>query len=467
MNQEFDKILGDADNYLSSDQEKLESPIAPLLQKWINADQGIQQVENFVEFLLANDPSGTPRICNLHEAHKKAVINTIKSQSIKLNILHERIEGETLFTRLFDRKDTVNRAAVIDFILDLDSTVIQQLEGGPGSLFVQMALEGAKTEAICLLKAMRGEKVELSSLETWIAKVVDGHPLDRTEFGLLGINDKQKVVFAAHRWDRRATLKSLGKLDIQLARKPRPGHKIFSKNMDIITAEAQIQQFFRRLEAEGALCQEEVWKGEDSSKYDVREIDIGSIQGKQFLGVLSNEYSCSTIKFAKEVLVLSQGVTSIILSASKNFELTPKEDVFKGQYIEKIAVANRQISLQEAYQLLGLLAAARYPFFREEISIAEDGIYFLHTQYQAFRPKVFAQSFESLKGIQDLLKEEDKAQFLSGYDSLIGVSSSSQYKYLEEKQKNRSLFGKDHFTNLVKAYNSHEFVVQLPLSKIK
>lgn len=434
------------------------SPIGHFLK---HPNNSIITEEEFFKFILEKDEVGTPRICTLNSASTCEVLNIIKEKNIPINLHDKNATGETLFT-LWAGK---GYSKIIEIILELDPSVIEQTQGQKKSALIEAALTGSKEEADLLVNAMEKKNIQLSPEEAWIKRAFkNDNTFSEEEFTKLDQELKIKVFFVANAFANEDVVKKLKTLGMDEAPLFWPGPDIFANNMDIVTTRNIMENFLKGLKKDGLLLTEEEFSNLDKGNYISKIDQIGRIQGKNFIERLVKENGLKHIKVPKKIAVIKSGLESVsfrLKSVSfcvdRSLELIPKKDQLT-IYAERVKPVDRKLSLEEAIEFMVILEKTGYSDFAgQNFFIAEDGIYFIDTEFKDFFLPV---PFDAISAIKNLLDPKDIEKFLAEYRKREEAYNKENETRDEQENGYRKAF-KNPYKNLANGYRKHKFAFQV------
>ncbi|KIC77026.1 hypothetical protein DB41_DL00040 [Neochlamydia sp. TUME1] len=446
------KIAQQEPHYCFSFDRHYGSPIGHFLK---HANNSTLTEEEFFKFILEKDEAGTPRICTLNSASTLEALDIIKEKNLPINLNDKTSEGKTLFT-LWAGK---GNADITRLMLELDPSVIDQAQGQINSAFVEAALNGSKEEADLLLDAMGKKGIILSPEEVWIRRAFQNDSsFSEEEFINLEEELKIKVFFVANAFANEDIVKKLKPLGMDTVPLFWPGPSILANNMDIITTKNIVEGFLKGLRKGGLLLTAEEFNKLDKSKYISKIDQIGRIQGKNFIENLVQENGLKYIKVPKKIAVINEGVKSISFSVASSLELIPQEDQLT-IYAERVKPVSRKLSLEEAIEFMIILEKTGYnDFFGRNFFFAEDGIYFIDTEYKDFVPT--RPQWGSIKTIKNLVDPKDAEEFLAEYEKRKEAYDKEKESREAQQKKYRAAF-ENPYTRLTTGYAGHGFAFQL------
>ncbi|KAF3362455.1 Uncharacterized protein PHSC3_000983 [Chlamydiales bacterium STE3] len=447
---------------LAQDKERLHcllpgryygSPIGHFLK---HPNNSLITEKELFKFILEKDEAGMPRICTLNSASTLEVLSIIKEKNIPVDLSEKTPTGETLFT-LWAGK---GNADITKIMLELEPSAIEQTQGQIKSPFVEAVLYGSKKEAELLIDTMAKKGIVLSQEESWLLRAFRNDcAFSEEEFTGLDQALKIKIFFTANAFGNEDIVNKLKPLGMDTVPLFGPGPSILAKNMDIVAARNAIEAFLKSLKKDGLLLAADEFSKLDKNNYISKMDQIGRIQGKNFIEKVVKENGLQHIKVPKKIAVINRGLESISFRVASSLELIPKEDQLT-IYAERVKPVNRKLSLEEAVEFMILLEKTGYDdFFGNNFFLAEDGIYFIDTEYKDFFPT--RPQFGAIKTLKDCVDPKDAEKFLSEYEKR--KKAYDKEKELRETQENeyRAAF-ENPYTMLTTGYARYEFVFPLP-----
>ena len=197
----------------------------------------------------------------------------------------------------------------------------------------------------------------------------------------------------------------------------------------------------------------------DRSKYISKIDQIGRIQGRNFIERVAKENGLKHIKVHKKIAVINKGLENVSFRIAWSLELVPKEDQLT-IYAERVQRVNRKLSLEEAIEFMIILEKTGYSdFFGQNFFFAEDGIYFIDTEFKDFSPT--EPRFGSIKSLKNLLLDlNDGEKFLAEYEKRKEAYEKSKEIRDVQKAEYRNAF-KNPYKNLANGYQREEFTFQV------
>ena len=432
------------------------SPISCILK---HANNSLVTEEEFFEFILEKDETGTPRICTLNSYSTLDVLSLIKEKNIPINLNEKTATGETLFNFLAG----IGKAKITKLILQLDDSVIDQIQDQTQlKKTLKVAFSFLREEiADLLIDAMLKKGIGLSEEESWIIRASKNDCVfSEEEFTQLDPELKVKVFYVANAFGNEDVVKKLRPLVEESAPLFRYGPSILAENMDIVTTRNVIEDFLKDLRQDGLLLTAEEFSELDKTKYICKRDQIGRIQGKKFIEKVVKENGLKHIKVPKKIAVINEGLKEVSFNVYSSLELIPKEDHLQ-IYAERVEPKNRYLSLEEAIEYMIILEKTGYnDFYGNNIFFCEDGIYFIDTEQKDFSPK--SPEFEYIKAIKDCVATPEEAEeFLRVYN-MRKKAYDDEEKSREAQQNKYDAAFKNPYKRLSKGFaNNVEFTFPL------
>ena len=160
-------------------------------------------------------------------------------------------------------------------------------------------------------------------------------------------------------------------------------------------------------------------------------------------------------------MVLKKGNTSLSLALSKRLEILPKSD--ESQFIiyaERVKPVDRKLSLEEAIEFMIVLEKTGYgDFFGNNFFFAEDGIYFIDTEYKDFDPS--NPKWGAIESIKNLIEDpKDADTFMEAFTKRKADFDSEKTKREEKEAEMEQVF-ENPLKGLVSGYGCREFKFEL------
>jgi hypothetical protein len=426
------------------------SPIGFFLK---HPDNTCIKEDEFLRFIQDKDGSGTPRICTLNAESTLEVLQLIKQKNVQINLNEKTPTGETLFTLWAGKRQT----EITKILLELDSSLIQQIRGSAESPYVRSVLRHSK-EADLLYDAMAGAGMKLTEEEEWVRRAYkNDNQFSDDEFTKLDIDLRKKIFYIANAYANEkmvGRLKSLGMNESPLFL---PGPGIHAENMDIITAREVMESFLKRLRKDRVLLTEEEFLKLGPEKYIKKGDQIGRILGKEFIEKIVAENGLKHIKVPKKIAVISEDKKAIGFKLD-GLEIRPSDAHVK-IYAERVHSVERKLSLEEAIEFMIVLEKTGFnDFGGVNFFFCEDGVYFIDTEYTNFSPE--NPHFGAIGHIADFLEQKDVDAFSAEFEKRKKAFEEDR-KVCETKQAAYASAFKDTYKHLARGYSHYPFVFNL------
>lgn len=384
------------------------SPISFLLNHPRNTTLDVGDV---IAYCRVRDWQGIPRIFTLNDKSTLDLLQIFQEKRIPIDLNEKAPDGSTLFTVWAGS----GYNDVAKALLEIDPTVIRQVEGMADRPFAQAVLQADSKGAQFYLQAMKSQDIPLSHEEQWLKRALcnDGDFQD-AEFLALDPKLKAKFYYAANSFSPELVMR-LNALGMRMTPDFLDGPGFLAYNMDVVAARTAMQDYFRQLRRDGLLLTHEEFSQLDQAKLVPKSNNLSRLVGKAFVEKIARENNLKHIKVPRKVVVLPQGAHSFRikldgLSLWPDYYGRNELDV----YAARIEHVERTLSLQEGIELMIAHEKTAYSEgYPGCIRLAEDGIYFVHTGDWMFNSE--KQKFEAFASLADLLKPEDKEPFLAEY----------------------------------------------------
>lgn len=183
---------------------------------------------------------------------------------------------------------------------------------------------------------------------------------------------------------------------------------IISTFMDIATKYDIIREYFQKLRVNKRLFTESEFKDLSSRKW-ICKTKLSRLLGCDHLMLKIDELGLSRMKVPLKIAVIPDADTLKIegYDYTNNFYDFNSTDI--KIYAEEIRKVNRKLTRQEIDELIQLIAAANFvDIWPENFVIAEDGLYFIDTEFKSFEKVTL---WDKLKRFEGSIDDEDKAYF--------------------------------------------------------
>ena len=283
------------------------------------------------------------------------------------------------------------------------------------SKFETAVFRESKEEANTVLAQVEQKQIILFPQSMWLKRALENDcAFSKEEFDKLPKTFQKQLFLLANAFFSFDLVTKLNAFGMYKEPVFWPGPTTFALNMDIVTARNVMKEFLRDLKDNNLLITEEEFSKLNKSLY-VRKLDqIGRIQGSNFIQKVAEENDLNHIKVPSKFVVLNKELKRLSLRLHYTLEIKPKEDQLS-VYAQRINRVDRKISLEEAIEFSLILIKTGYnDFGGDNFFIAEDGIYFIDTEYKDFDPN--DPQFDYIKQeILSLLHSNDKQQFLKEF----------------------------------------------------
>jgi len=423
--------------------------------------EDIIKEEELFKFILDKDENGTPRFCTLNRSSTLEILNLQLENKLSIDLEATTTEGETLFTLWASKGES----EVTKKILEIDPTVIKQIEGRKESILVKAVLSGDHENVQLLISSIEKEKVKLSNEEKWIVKAIKGDSTFlKEDFEKLEEDLKNKIYYTANAFLNEELVQKLKNFGMHEAPFFHSDLDIFAYNMNIVDAKSAMKNFLVNLKKNGLLLTEKEFIQLGESKYISKGEQINRIQGRNFVENTAKKLGLKYIKVPKKTIVTKKGNSSLNLTLSRNLQIVPEgEDSQLTVYAEKIKHVERKLSLDEAIEFMIILEKTGYnDFFGNNFIFAEDGIYFIDTEYKDFSPN--NPKWGSIETIKNLIEDPQEVQkFMDVFNRRKAEFEKGAEDRNEHTAKFKKLY-KDRWKSLVRGYAFRRF--EFPLSEI-
>jgi len=222
------------------------------------------------------------------------------------------------------------------------------------------------------------------------------------------------------------------------------GPTIISSYMDIATKHGIILHFLKELRETNRLLNEREFQSLSSKKWIKKDIVLSRILGCDHLIQKIMEGDLQHIKVPLKIAVVEE-VESLKVSGHDYRD--GLYDIYSTQikiYAETVPSVDRKLSRDEIDELIHVITTSNFTdLLPENIIVAEDGIYFIDTEFKSFAGKIRWKKMERFKSLIDThdkeyfaekikskVNEPDIKKEINGYNNLEGLleffESSSQ-----------------------------------------
>jgi len=411
-------------------------------------DKSLLQKNNFMEYILAKDDKGFQRIFQLTNESVLNVLDLIKKEGITIDLHKMSSDGKSLFIKLVELEEP----EIVKKLLEIDPSVIEQIQSQKKSYIMEYALEGSQSEELkemvdLLIKSAEERNIPLTQEEEWIKKAFyNDCSFSEEEFKLLDNELKAKVYFVANAFANEEIVRKLNPL---VDEKPirLPGSSILAYNMDIVTAKNVMGNFLKDLgQSDSLISEEDFSRLQYEKNYSPNGGGVDYILGKQYIERHVVENGLRHIKIPKMIAVIPEGAESISLKLVKDKDSVSFSTNNLVTYAERVKNVDRKLSFEEALECLTLYEKTGYLCgASDDLIIAEDGIYFTKTGSERFKPKDFSFDFQAIKR---LLDPKDVDNFMAEYQKRKEAFDSEKRLRDEQESVYRKMVS-DPLKNLV------------------
>jgi hypothetical protein len=373
-------------------------------------------------------------------------------------------EKKSPLSRALAHGDTENAEVIIEEIRERLFTK----RYGPAGPWDDMTLIPRRTLK-SLFPSMVPDEVWLqegfSLAELWQIKVLENRPFNDDEF--LSLDPKiQKLVYrTAHAYNRLECVIRLNRLVSWPPASPPHSLSVISEQMDLETMQVTVTVYLQNLRKESRLLtydefsptqlnpgkgdkklvrnpQGQIWRKKDG---------IGRILGRDYMERTIQSLSLKHMKVPQKIVVLKKEVSDLSFSTPIVHRPPFAEFNIEGLEVwaQEITPVQRLLSRQELEEFFTLCKATNYlDFWPANIVIADDGVYFIDTEYSAFKGMI--QEWNKVYRFEHLVKQEDLAWFKKTVEDNITYESDRFSK---------------HRSGLIEPRDTEEFYTELKLFK--
>lgn len=309
---------------------------------------------------------------------------------------------------------------------------------------------GAEGNIKALLGAMEISKRELSEYELWMKKSFEGNvSFSDSDFNLLPVEIKKDIYRIANTYANEALVSRLNFLGMEYKGK---GSKIkdlslLHEQMDAIQIRKSIKNYLINLHQQGRLLTKDEFGKNDSF---MLKGGIERIIGRDFIARKLIELNARFIKVPNKILVTNCAKERIDEEIHIHIFEYGSQPLMIGSnritcYAEKIKPSPRFIEFEEMLELIVVLEATYYAdLWDHNFIVAEDGIYFIDTEYKSFGHIEYGKLYR----LKSLLDYKDYAKFDELVKSRQKAANDRRTAFIEgqdewekkEKQKRDHLF---------------------------
>jgi hypothetical protein len=451
--------LAKSDNIHNVDMEDQSSEISTVWQLLQNPLNTSVSKEQFLEYVLGQEKDGTPRICTLGEQTTAKMLELAEDKKIKIDFCARTPSGETLFTRWASRKFGHK---IVKTLLRLDPSIIHQVRTVTRSPYAKAILQKQIPTAKDLLEAMTAQGISLNQEETWLKRAQENNTsFSEQEYKSLSSELQEKIFFTANTY---GCFELVAKLQPWRS-KEKPlflnGKHVFSGNMDIKTVKERMESYLKELRKNKLLLTKKEFEGK-ADDFISKGNQLGRIAGRDFVEKIAQENGLTRIKAPKKIIVINEGVTSLTFYLSPDLEMTPKEGI--EVYAQKINRIQRNLTLEEGIQMMIALEKTGFnDFAGDNFFLAEDGIYFIDTEFTNFSPET--PNFSAMESIQKLLNPKDVTAFSEAFQKRKDAFEADKAAR-DKKQKDIDSYFSAPYKNLAKGFY-YAKIFTFPVDQLK
>lgn len=415
------------------------SPIKFLLK---HPNNSIISEEEFLKFISDNDVHGNQRISTLNKNSTLDILNLIQEKKVSIHL-------EPLLKRW--SKDFY----IIQQLVEMDPSIIHQIKLLPTSLVIESALNANKRTAFLLLNEMEKQNIALTDEESWVKKILDNDcEFPNHVFIELERELKIKLFFIANALESEQFVTKLKTLGMEEDPVFKRGPGIFARNMDIVTIRDRMEKFLRDLRKDDLLLKQNEFNKLNPKSYVNKNNSISRIQGRNFIEKIIKENNFKYVKVPKKILVIGDETGLISFHLNTQLEMKPKENVTI--YAERVEEVKRKLSLDEALELMIVLEKAAYKdFFGHNFLFAEDGIYIVDTDSDAFGSEPLFNEIEST--IKEALDDTGVEKFMIEFEKRKEAYEKEDEFRLTQNKEYDEFFKKPYIDLTSSCFKQFEF----------
>lgn len=375
------------------------------------------KTKDFLDYVLQNDEKGRPRILSLH---RRSLIDTLEllcEQGCPTTdwIHAQRDDGDTLLTHWIRKKWT----PIVKMLLKLEPKAITQLENR--SLLKDILSNHDDHMCHCVLKALSKQLIPLTPEELWyfqMATATDNTSFNLEDFKKLPEETKIALYHIANRFGNLDVVVQLRKCGMGEDYRYYPGPRLIAPNMGFFPVQIELNNFLKELRRKKLLLTQTEFKELGPQKYIKKENDFGRILGRDFVSQIAASNNLKFIKAPKKLAVLTEGATSVSFKIDQ-MDCPQPAISFKNPsaitcamtiYAERIEPKKRKLTLQEGIEFMIALEKTGYQdFMGQNFIFAEDGIYFIDTEFKDFNP--LKPRWGAIEDIKEILNPDDVPAF--------------------------------------------------------
>lgn len=245
-------------------------------------------------------------------------------------------------------------------------------------------------------------------------------PFDETVFAALTQEKKRELFYIANIFGSFSFVENARAFIPRLEPLYFSPRDLFAHNMDITQIKDRLCQFLSDLKADGSLLKRSEFSLKSKENYIEKGDQIDRVIGRKFVAKIVQENGFKYVKVPKKIVVVENDKESLCLGVNRYLSLCSVRKKMYAEnaltvYAEKITPVKRKLSLEEAKEFALALEFTGYnDFAGQNFIVAEDGIYFIDTEYHNFSPT--KPSFTAMFSIQqESLATDNERQELKAF----------------------------------------------------
>ncbi len=325
-------------------------------------------------------------------------IHTVTSESL-LEILQLARENgfaidAQIVKALFNKWAIKGSVELVQTLLVLDPSAIQQDAGQEGSFFAQAVLSGQTQKGQLLLQAMQAQTIPLSHDDQWIHKAFI-NDCNFTNDALLDqpFELRCKIFQIANIYIHKELLHKLRDCGLRYLLTAPEGPALFSYNMDAIVVEQTLQDFLGNLRNQGLLLTQNEFAQKDPAQYCHKGDDLGRILGRDYIKKTAQHMDITSfVKVPSKIAIIQPKIPeslSVAFTIIEDSDFTLRS-IDLQIYAERITPIDRKANRDEMMKLLDLVEKIGFnDFLGDNLMMGknqdgEEGVYFIDTEYTNF-----------------------------------------------------------------------------------
>ncbi len=227
-------------------------------------------------------------------------------------------------------------------------------------------------------------------------------------FNLLEIKDKKEIYQKANESQNVDLVRHLNSLEMKPEVPNFSGPTIISSFMDIATKYDAILKFLKDLRKTNRLLTEREFQPLSTKKW-FKKSSLTRLLGCDHLMKKIRENQLTYMKTPLKIAVIEDVEALEVKGWAYSDNIY---EIYSDQvkiYAEEIKSIERKLSREEIDELIKVIAAANFiDLWPENIVVAEDGVYFIDTEFKSFAGSI---CWEKMGRFEPLINEEDKVYF--------------------------------------------------------